>query len=207
LCTSSVNDRKEAYTDSIEAFCKRVLKTSSDQKTVNFIRAIENYGNAVAVSAGYEKDIAKVDESQFEDITVESFKEYKPVVKQNAGGIRYRGTSLAVTQDTSILFTFLLEKGAKSTDYIIKLNGKEITPEVEGSYIDIATAGLSSRQLAEEQVVEITEKATGKTTTVKYSAMGYASDLMNAKNMSKASRNIAKALYNYNKYSQEYFAK
>ncbi|MCR4654164.1 MAG: hypothetical protein K5744_10860, partial [Eubacterium sp.] len=200
------NNKIEAYTDSIDAYCKRALKTLKDDKTKNFIRAIANYGNAVAVSANHDAGVAKVDEAQFEGITQDSFKPYKPVFNTKATGIRYQGSSLTVRQDTSILFTFLLDRGAKAEDYTFTLNGKEVTPVVDGSYVDISTEGLSSRMLADVHELEIVNKNDNTKTVIKYSAMSYAYNIMSVKNQSKTLTNIAKALYNYNKYSQEYFA-
>ena len=184
------SDKKgEVYEYSVEEYIQYIRENSSefDEKTINLVNAMANYGDYARAYFNNEKVNAS---AEMDAVTADTLSDYE---KQTKGelpeGITYYGSSLLLESNTTIRHYFKAADGTDVSAYgFIEKDGyyyKEIT-------------GISADKLGMAQNVTVGGF------TISYSPLSYAYTVLKSDSTDESLKNLVKALYLYEQAAEAY---
>ncbi len=196
----------ESFTFSINGIISSYLANPDryDEKTIDLVKAIQNYCGYTQLMTGYKTDTVKVTDD-LTDVTVQNLKPYATVADKGSGIAKFAGVGLALQSDTTMQVYFKLMDTADS--YSITVNGEAVTPESLGNNqycVELKSIPAGKLSTASEIVI----RKGDETFTIKASALSWAeSVLSNSKAQKQTTINMAKMLYRYAQKADIYFGK
>ncbi len=205
LFDSELRDYTESgYICCAQDYIEQVLAESDDEKLVALVTALSDVGSLSQLQFNYNVGERSELLGDLSAITADSVSAYAPVISSKAGtGISYYGSSLLLTDDTTIRHYFIV-KGDLS-QFTFKVDGKTVQPVKKGSYYYIDIVGIVARDLNRTYHVEVSSSAFGVIISLDYSALSYV-----WKNFSKGDgddtlRSLLRALTLYSQAADAYF--
>ena len=165
--------------------------------------AMRDYGSASQAQFGYEASKRAEIGGDLSQVTAETLAAYEPGIAQNAEGIAYQGSSLLLRTETILRHYFSVDAD-KLSGYRFSLDGQDLTPvPVEGGcYVERANIG--ARDLDQAFSLTVTDPS-GKTTTLRYSALSYALIVLENENSAAELKDVVRALALYHQAAEAYF--
>lgn len=186
----------EEYT--VQKYANYMLEHSSsyDEKIINLVKAMLNYGAYSQIQFGYNtSNLANspLAESEKALPDVIDLSAYDRTKTGTAEGITYYGSNLILESQTTLRHFFVLEDGRDINDYTFKVNGSIVDPVRSGDYYYIEITGISASALDTAYTVTV-----GGFTLDNYSALTYAKLVLESPSTNESLKNVTRALYLYN---------
>jgi hypothetical protein len=186
-------------TMSVDTYCNWVIENVKDEKTVNLMKAMLNYGASAQMLFSYRTDdlanaaladadkvFGKVDASAFAHSRVGEEDGIKPV-----------SYTLLLDSETTVRCYFQLT-GTKTIDeFTFTVDGVEVTPVYKDGYYYIEKANIAAHRLDDMHVF------TCGNITITYGGMSYVNQVMTYYT-SGTTFDMASALYAYSKAAEAY---
>ncbi len=179
-----------AKTTSVATYCNWVIENMSDEKTVNLMKAMLNYGAAAQMLFNYNTDnlanaaLADADKV-LADVDASAYAHTKEGAED---GISIKSMTLLLDTTITVRFYFELTGDKAIEEYTFLVNGEEAIPaEKDGKYY-VEVVGIPAHKLDEMQTVTVGGL------TVNYAALSYVNQVMNFYT-SGTTYDMAKALY------------
>jgi hypothetical protein len=193
------------YSYSVHEYIEAVRETSSDQKLIDLVNAMADYGVLAQLQFNYNTENLPQIQGDLDSVTTAELAAFEPQVTEGAAtGVSYYGTSLVLESETVLRVYFTLDEGASIGDFTFKVGSKKYTPvEKDGKwYVEILN--ISAKDLDKLYTVTVSS-AEGKVVTVKTSALSYACKVLNTDGTDEKLVNLVKGLYLYNQAANAYF--
>ncbi len=182
---------------------------SSSKKLKKLAKAILNYGIYAQKQQNYKADNL-VATDDLSDIKKSSLKNYTVKLSGEISGLSYAGVNLKIKDDTGLYVYFKCSD--PSYDFYDNLSCKYVGEGIwhsmgvaEDNLYYVHLDYIGAQELSKETEFVISN---GKTEMrVKLSALSWARDVLNGKNYSKETVDLAKMIYRYSSAADEYFAK
>lgn len=181
---------------------------SSSKKLKKLADAIQNYGIYAQKQQNYKADDLTATDD-LSDIKKSTLKKYAVKKSGTLNGVSYAGVNLEMKKDTSLVVYF---KGTVDYyDYIFKVDGKETYYKYkdknlgDGTFFYLKFDGISAQELSKEREIVISDGENEM--SVKISPLSWAQAVLNQKNSSKETVDLAKMLYRYSSAADQYFTK
>ena len=186
-------------TMSVDTYCNWVIENVKDEKTVNLMKAMLNYGASAQMLFNYrtddlanaalsaaDKTFGKVDASAFAHSRVGEEDGIKPV-----------SYTLLLDSETTVRCYFQLT-GSKTIDqFTFKVDGIEVTPTYKDGYYYIEKANIAAHRLDDMHTF------TCGNITITYGGLSYVNQVMTYYT-SGTTFDMASALYAYSKAAESY---
>ena len=186
-------------TMSVDTYCNWVIENVKDEKTVNLMKAMLNYGASAQMLFSYRTDdlanaaladadkvFGKVDASAFAHSRVGEEDGIKPV-----------SYTLLLDSETTVRCYFQLT-GSKTIDqFTFKVDGIEVTPTYKDGYYYIEKANIAAHRLDDMHTF------TCGNITITYGGLSYVNQVMTYYT-SGTTFDMASALYAYSKAAESY---
>lgn len=203
-CPISVNGKvMDSYECSIQSIAEQYLAkpTLYDKKTISLVNAIHNYGSYAQLLAGYHAENVKITDD-LKDVTAKTLKPYAPVVEGNAKIAKYAGIGLSLSSNTTMSVQFKLFD--KPEEYSVEINGSKVSPKnVTDNIYYVDQNDLLESSLG--RTFTITIRKGNEHYEIKVSPLSWSqSVLSNSKVQNETTVNMAKLLYRFYTYYQEY---
>ena len=183
-------------------YIEQVRATGEDAQLLALVNALSDLGSLAQLQFHYNEDDRVEVLGDLSAITADSVSAYAPVISSKAGtGISYYGSSLLLTDDTTIRHYFIV-KGDLS-QFTFKVDGKTVQPVKKGSYYYIEISNIVAKDLDKSFHVEVFS-GSRVIISLDYCALSYV-----WKNLSKGGDDtllsLLKALTLYNQAANAYF--
>ena len=186
-------------TMAVDTYCNWIIANTSDQKTINLMKAMLNYGASAQMLFNYrtddlanaaladaDKTFGKVDASAFAHSRVGEEDGIKPV-----------SYTLLLDSETTVRCYFQLT-GTKTIDeFTFMVDGEEVTPTYKDGYYYIEKANIAAHRLDDMHTF------TCGNITITYGGMSYVNQVMTYYT-SGTTFDMASALYAYSKAAESY---
>ena len=186
-------------------YIEAVRETSSDQKLIDLVNAMADYGVLAQLQFNYNTENLPQIQGDLDSVTTAELAAFEPQVTEGAAtGVSYYGTSLVLESETVLRVYFTLDERASIGDFTFKVGSKKYTPvEKDGKwYVEILN--ISAKDLDKLYTVTVSS-AEGKVVTVKTSALSYAYKVLTTEGTDAKLVNLVKGLYLYNQAANAYF--
>ena len=173
---------------------------------LDFMNDLDNYSNAARINFKYNKDSAIIDYDLLEGINAQSVEDYA-AVKQGTlpEGITHSAASLLLEEATTINHKFTLSKGEDISDFIFKVEGKQVTPIYRDNRYVIEIGNIYAYDLDRFYTLEVSKKGSDKVYSVSYSALTYMRTAYSYYSDNKPLLDMLNAMYKYNLSANTYF--
>ena len=189
----------DSKTMAVDTYCNWIIANTSDQKTINLMKAMLNYGASAQMLFSYRTDdlanaalsaadkvFAKVDASAFAHSRVGEEDGIKPV-----------SYTLLLDSETTVRCYFQLTGTKSIEEFTFTVDGIEVTPTYKDGYYYIEKANIAAHRLDDMHVF------TCGNITITYGGMSYVNQVMTYYT-SGTTFDMASALYAYSKAAEAY---
>ena len=189
----------DAKTMAVDTYCNWIIANTSDQKTINLMKAMLNYGASAQMLFSYRTDdlanaaladadkvFAKVDASAFAHSRTGEEEGIKPV-----------SYTLLLDSETTVRCYFELTGDKSIEEFTFTVDGEEVTPVYKDGYYYIEKANIAAHRLDDMHTF------TCGNITITYGGMSYVNQVMTYYT-SGTTFDMASALYAYSKAAEAY---
>ena len=177
----------------VATYCNWVIANSKDQKTVNLMKGMLNYGAAAQKLFKYRTDdLANAQLSDADKFLPEV--DATPYAHVNAGseeGIKVTSMTLLLDSETTARVYFQLTGDKTIEEFTFVVNGKEVEPTYKDGKYYVEIRNIGAHKLDKMHTV------TCGGITVEYAALSYVNQVMNFAAATPETVEMAKALYAY----------
>lgn len=201
----------EEYPYTVKTYADLIIKNENNNtaftKVKPLIKAMLNYGGYAQAYFQYDdsplanKDLTTSEKNAINSVSASSVKSYERKVTGSQTGLKYEGSNLMLTSETSIRHYFTVQSGHTISEYTFKLNGKTLVPVKSGAMYYVEIPNIASGNLDTAYTV------TAGGITIKYSALSYVYTQLSKTNLDKNLASVLKALFLYNQEANIYFTK
>ena len=189
----------------IEDYVKLVKEKSTDEKLIDLVNKMDNYGKYAQIQFSYNLDsFDKADDipADYDDSRLEQY----AAVNNNNGitGLEFSAVSLELESDSGVRVYYNLTGSDKIGTYTFKVDGKSATPVKKGSLYYVAVKGIPARLMHKPHTVVVTDKD-GKTLSTEFSALTYSSRVVANENATESLKNLARSIDLYAEAALAYF--
>ena len=177
---------------------------------IALVKSLLDYGATAQTYFDYNANNlvnkGKTDEA-YKNVTADQFDAYKPVVANNnaIAGVTYKVSNLRLLSDTAIRHHFSVDADAAAkiangdiTFEVVDGDARSVlTPVVDGNKAYVEIEKVFAQDLDKAYTVVVTDKTTGATTTVTYSALSYGYTAMNSAKATPEIKEVVKAMLVY----------
>ena len=189
----------------IEDYVKLVKEKSTDEKLIDLVNKMDNYGKYAQIQFNYNLDsFDKADDipADYDDSRLE---QYAAVNNDNGiTGLEFSAVSLELESDSGVRVYYNLTGSDKIGTYTFKVDGKPATPVKKGSLYYVAVKGIPARLMHKPHTVVVTDKD-GKTLSTEFSALTYSSRVVANENATESLKNLARSIDLYAEAALTYF--
>lgn len=198
----------EPHPYNVRTYAKHIMKNYDDEKTRNLMEAMVNYGAASQKYFGYDADNlansikdengnALITPPDYDNVKIENF---NVIRGQGTEKVKFYSASLILNSETTLRLFF---NGPVS----VTLQGEELEVKQRGSLYYADVVGISAKDLDEDVTVTINDGA--EDANIRFNPMVYCQSIQDdtTGSYSTEMKNLACALYLYNKAANEYFDK
>ena len=186
-------------TMAVDTYCNWIIANTSDQKTINLMKAMLNYGASAQMLFSYRTDdlanaaladadkvFGKVDASAFAHSRVGEEDGIKPV-----------SYTLLLDSETTVRCYFELTGDKSIEEFTFMVDGEEVTPVYKDGYYYIEKANIAAHRLDDMHTF------TCGSITITYGGLSYVNQVMTYYT-SGTTFDMASALYAYSKAAEAY---
>lgn len=193
------------YSYTIQDYVKATLERDEDEKLVELVKAMSDFGSLAQVQFAYDVDGRAALYSTL-DVKAEDLAACKEQITAGAAsGMSFLGSSLLLYSETTLRFYFEKEEGKAIEDFTFAVNGEEVSPVQKGSYWYVDVSGVNAKNLDKPHTV-VVSTAEGTVLTIEASGLSYAYKALAYRSTKAALKDLAKGLYLYNQAAAAYFA-
>jgi hypothetical protein len=189
-------EKDHQYT--VRTYAKHIMDNYQDDKTLDLMKKMVNYGAASQIHFGYRVDDLANDflanKPDYSQVTISGF-DSRGV--QGTEKVKLYSASLLLTSETTLRLFFTAECP-------ITLNGKPLKIQYRGGLCYVDIRGIDAKELDDDVTVMLHD---GTPTPVTYNPMAYCQAVQNspAGSYTDEMQDLVRALYLYNQSSDYYF--
>jgi len=189
----------KSVTTSLEKYCSYILSVSKDEKTVNLMKAMLNYGAAAQSMIGYKTDdLANKSLSEADKVlTAVDASAYAHSISGTEDGIKPVEALLVLNAETTIRVGFQLTGDKSIEEYTFTVDGVEVEPVYKGGKYVLEVSNIAAHRLDEYHTF------TCGNITVTYCGLSYVNQVMGYYTEG-TTFDMAVALYNYSQATEAY---